>query len=118
MATTADKTALTAAFVAYKKVPAQDIAGTEAGAVYYAYVPSTGTYWALASFLPSSTASQDTLVGLQDGGRTGIFTKPTGGSWTMIAMGFVPFCPTRTAIPPEVRTVWGLTDPGVCSTES
>jgi hypothetical protein len=114
--TTADKSALTAAFVADKNVPSQDIAGTDPGTVYYGYVPSTSTYWALASFLPTSSASQQTLVGLQDGGRTGIFTRRSGGPWTMISAGSEPFCPSRTAIPPAVRTVWGLVDSEACST--
>ena len=117
VATAADKSALTAAFVTYKKVPAQDIAGTAPGTVYYAYVPSTGTYWALASFLPTSTASQQTEVGLQDGGGMGIFTKHAGGTWTMVATGSFPFCPSQTVIPSAVRTVWGLSDSGSCSAQ-
>ena len=116
VATAADKAALTVAFVASKNVPTQDIAGTDPGTVYYAYVPSTKMYWALASFLPTPAASQQTLVGLQDGGRTGIFTRVPAGSWTWIFLGSFPFCPSRTAIPPAVRTVWGLSDPGACST--
>ena len=117
VATAADKSALTAAFVTYKQVPGQDIAGTDPGTVYFAYVPSTGTYWALASFLPTSSASQQTLVGLQDGGRTGIFTRASGGSWTMVSVGSAPFCPSRTAIPEPVRAAWGLNDPAACATE-
>lgn len=114
-ATLATKAALQSAFVAYKKVPASDIAGTQAGSVYYAYVPSTQTYWALASFTPSSTASQDTLVGMQDGGATGIFRRGTGGSWTMLTVGSFPFCPSQTPLPSDVRTLWGLSDPTGCS---
>jgi hypothetical protein len=115
VATAADKAALTTAFAAYKQVPASEIAGTAPGSVYLATVPSTGTNWALASFLPSATASQQTEVGMQDGGGMGIFTQTAGGSWTMVSLGSEPFCPTKTAIPPAVVTLWGLTDPPACS---
>ena len=115
VATAADKTALTTAFVAYKQISSDEITGTDPGTVYYAFVPATHTYWALASFLPSSSASQQTLVGLQDGGRTGIFTRQPGGSWTVVATGSVPFCPSQTVIPATVRAVWGLTDPTACT---
>lgn len=110
----ADKQALTAAFVAFRHFPAQDIAGTQSGSVYDAYVPSTSTYWALARFTPSATASQQTLVGLQDGGEIGIFTK-SGSSWTMLAVGGEPFCPSNTSIPASVRQLWGLSDPPACA---
>jgi len=113
----ADKAALTAAYVAHTKVPAGDIAGTRAGTVYFAYVPSTGTYWALATFDPSATAAQQTLVGLQDGGAMGVFSRPAGGSWTMVSTGSFPFCPSRTPLPAEVRSVWGLTDPPACTAQ-
>jgi len=114
--TSADKAALTAAFVTAKKVAAGDITGTQPGTVYYAYVPATQTYWALATFVPSATAQQQTLVGMQDGGATGIFSRSAGGSWTMVGVGSFPFCPSQTPIPPAVQAVWGLTDPTGCST--
>jgi len=113
--TSADREALTAAFVYYKNVPAQQIAGTEPGTVYYAFVPSTGDYWALAQFLPSTTASLQTDVSLQDGGSMGIFTKPAGAGWEMVEAGVIPFCPTQTAIPPAVQALWGLRDVPACS---
>ncbi len=115
VATSADKAALTTAYAAYKQVDLSEIEGTSPGSVYLASVPSTGTYWALASFLPSATASQQTEVGMQDGGETGIFTRTGNGSWTMVSLGSEPFCPSKTAIPPAVVALWGLTDPPECS---
>jgi hypothetical protein len=114
VASAADKAALIAAFVADKKIPASDIVGTTQGSVYLADIPSTGTSWALATFAPSATASQSTLVGLQDGGSMGIFTKPAGGSWTMVGLGSFPFCPSQTQIPVAVQQLWGLSDPQGC----
>src|SRR5215467_16275946 len=60
----AEKSQLTAAYVASKSISLSDLAGggPEAGSVYYAYDPSTDTYWALASFAPSSTASLNVQV--------------------------------------------------------
>jgi hypothetical protein len=114
VATSADKAALTAAFVAGKQIPASDIAGTTQGSVYLAKIPATGTSWALATFEPSGTASQNTLVGLQDGGSTAIFTKSAGGTWTMVGLGSFPFCPSQTKIPTDVQQLWGLSDPQGC----
>ena len=113
-ATEADKAALVAAFVAFTHDPASDIEGTEPGSVYYAYLPSTRAYWALARFLPSATASQNSLVSLQDGGNIGIFSRQAGGGWTMLSIGGEPFCPTKSVIPSSVQGLWGLTEPGTC----
>jgi len=114
-ATAADKAALAAAFVAFTHDPASDIAGTEPGSVYYASMPITQTYWAVARFLPTRSASQHTLVSLQDGGNIGIFREQAEGGWVMLAAGGEPFCPTRSAIPTSVQVLWGLTDPSACS---
>jgi hypothetical protein len=115
LATATDKAELVAAYVAFTNDPPSDIAGTEPGSVYYAYVPATGTYWAFARFLPSSSASQRTLVSLQDGGNIGVFRQPAGGGWTMLAEGGEPFCPTKSPIPSSVQALWGLTDPPACA---
>jgi hypothetical protein len=104
-----------AAFVQFTHDPPSDIAGTEPGSVYYAYVPSTGTYWAFGRVLPSSTASQSTLVSLQDGGNIGIFDQRSGGSWTMLSAGGEPFCPTKSDLPTAVQALWGFTDSQACS---
>lgn len=103
-----------AAFVAFTHDPPSDIAGTEPGSVYYAYLPATQTYWAFGRFLPSPSASQRTLVSLQDGGNIGIFKQQAGGGWMMLSEGGEPFCPTKSAIPPAVQSRWGLTDPPEC----
>ena len=116
VASDAVKADLTTTFVAAKQLQPADISSTEPGSVYYAVVPATGAYWALASFLPSATASQQVLVGMQDGGRTAIFTRSSGGSWTLVSLGSVPFCPSRTSLPADVIARWGLTDPSGCTT--
>jgi hypothetical protein len=113
--TSSVREALVAAFVSFKNVPAQQIEGTQPGTAYYAFVPSTGTYWALVSFLPSSSASLQTDVSLQDGGAMGIFDEQPGEGWKMLAQGVVPFCPSRTTIPSAVLTLWGLSDSPACS---
>ncbi len=118
VATTTDKAALTAAFVAFTHLPAPEIAGTEPGSVYYAYDPSTSTYWALASFVPTSTASQQTEVALQDGGGMGIFSRKGDSAWTMLSTGFVPFCASKTALPSAVISLWNLTNPQACAADS
>ena len=110
----ATKAQLAAAYAAYMQDPPQDIGGTQQGSVYEAYLPPSATYWALARFLPSDNASQETIVSMQDGGNIGVFDKSATGPWTMLAKGTAPFCPSRTPLPAEVRALWGLSDPPQC----
>jgi hypothetical protein len=105
---------LEATYAAYMHDPPQDIGGTEQGSVYEAYLPPSATYWALARFLPSDSASQQTIVSMQDGGNIGVFDKSASGAWTMLTKGTSPFCPSRTPLPAEVRALWGLSDPPQC----
>jgi hypothetical protein len=115
VATDADKADLLTAFVAYTNLPAIELAGTEPGSVFFAYLPSTNTYWAFARFLPTTSASQSTDVGLQDGANTGIFSQPAGGTWTMLAHASVPPCYSETVLPASVQALWGFTDSPGCS---
>ncbi|HVB91122.1 MAG TPA: hypothetical protein VND70_03380 [Acidimicrobiales bacterium] len=111
-ATAALKSDLTAAYVAHNGLPADQVAGTAPGSVYYAYLPSTGTYWAIADFVPTSTASQQTMVSMQDEGCCGVFSEPAGGPWTYVSGFLGEPCPGQ--IPPELETLWGLQYPGSC----
>lgn len=75
-----EKSELTAAFVAYKRISLSDMIGADPmpGSVYYAYDPATEIYWAMASFATSSTASFNAQVSFQDGGNMGLFRKTHG----------------------------------------
>ena len=72
---------LTAAYVAYRRISPSDVAGIRPGSVHYAYDPATDTYWALANFAPFGTASLRVKVGFQDGASWGSFTKVGSGPW-------------------------------------
>ena len=106
----AEKSDLTAAYVASKSISISDLAGggPEAGSVYYAYDPSTDTYWALASFAPSSTASLNVQVGFQDGGSYGMYKKAGSGSWQVQQPGFPEICGEAKFFPQAVLTAWGI----------
>ena len=109
--TPAVRAALTSTFVAYKDIPASYVSGTVPKSVYYAYDPTTGTSWALAQFTPSSTASQDALVGFQDGGSLGLYRMPSGGTWT-VQTGGDPFaCAEAKFFPATVMAAWHLAQP-------
>jgi hypothetical protein len=105
------RAALTRAFVSHKAIPASSVAGTVPGSVYYAVDPTTGTSWALAQFIPSSTAGNDVLVGFQDGGSFGLFTTTSGGSWTVETGYDPPACAESKFYPATVRSAWGLPPP-------
>jgi hypothetical protein len=110
------RAALLAVFAADKQLPESYFTGPEPGTLYYAYVPSTATYWALAHFGITSAASSQAGVDMQDGGDAGVFTRPAGGAWRMTLAG-EPFpCPGQ--IPDAVLAVWGLTLSGACEVAS
>jgi hypothetical protein len=106
---------LTAAFVALWRISPSDVAGTLPGSVYYAYDPTTDTYWALADFAPSVTAPQRVLVGFQDGGSLGFYTKVGSGPWQVQTGGAPPRCTEERFFPRAVLTAWSLpTDTAGC----
>jgi len=106
----AEKSQLTAAYVASKRISISDLAGggPTAGSVYYAYDPSTEIYWALASFTPSSTASLTVQVGFQDGGSYGMYKKAGSGAWQLQQPGFPEICGEVKFFPQAVLTTWGI----------
>ncbi|MBV8386575.1 MAG: hypothetical protein JO155_07275 [Acidimicrobiia bacterium] len=112
-ATDALRAQLVTAYVAFTHFPARDIAGTQPGSVFYAYLPSTRTYWAVATFEPRAAAAFQTLVNMQDGGDIGIFSRPTGAAWKMQGVGGIPF-PCSARLLPELQRLWGLQSPEGC----
>jgi hypothetical protein len=112
VATAAVKGALTAAYVAHNGLPAAEVAGTAPGSVYYGFEPSTNTYWAIAGFVPTAGASQQTMVSMQDDGCCGVFSQPAGGSWTYVTGYLGVPCPGQ--IPADLEALWHLTPPGDC----
>jgi len=108
------KSGLLAAYLAHSGLAADQVAGTAPGSVYYAYLPSTQTYWAMAGFVPSSTANMQTQVSMQDDGCCGIFTQSAGAaSWTYVSSYLGAPCPG--AAPPEVLAVWHLQPGADCT---
>lgn len=110
----AEKSELTAAYVTWRGISLADISGggPVPGSVYYAYDAATGTYWALASFEPSSTASLDVQVGFQDGGGTAMYQKSGAGPWQMGGNpGFPEFCGEAKYFPAAVLTAWSISAP-------
>jgi hypothetical protein len=106
----AERSDLTAAFVADKGISSSDVLGASAlpGSVYYAYDPATDTYWALAEFRPSSTASLNVKVNFQDGGNIGMFRKARAGPWQVRTPGWPPICSEPRFFPPAVLMAWAL----------
>jgi len=106
----AEKSNLTAAYVALKGISLSDIGGggPMPGSVYYAYDPATDTYWALADFAPSSTASLNVQVGFQDGGSYGMYRKAGAGSWQVEQPGFPPICGEAKFFPQAVLMAWSI----------
>jgi hypothetical protein len=112
--TGAEKSELTAAYLAFRgEIPLSDVAGEGPvpGSVYYAYDLATDTYWALAVFEPSSTASLDVQVGFQDGGGIGMFQKDGATAWQAESAGEPAYCAEARYFPQAVLTVWSISPP-------
>jgi hypothetical protein len=103
------KSELTAAFVALKGISPSDILGADPvpGSVY-AYDPATDSYWALADFELSSTASFNAQVRFQDGGSTGLFRQARGGPWLARTGSLDPICAELQFFPPAVLAAWSM----------
>ena len=112
MATPLLSAALINAFAAYDHLPSQDVVGTTS--VYYAFDPSTGTYWALATMDPRLSAPAAVLVKFQDGANRAIFAARTGSGWSVVSLVGEPPCLARQGLPGAVESRWGLTDPSEC----
>ena len=114
--TAAIKTALVAAFASYDHIPEQDVSGLRSGSVYYAYQPSTGTHWALATVDPISTAPVSVLVKFQDGVDRAIFAERPGAGWSVVNLVGEHPCLTRQGLPSAIESLWGMTGPSRCQT--
>ena len=105
--TPAVRSELLAVYAAFRKIPAADAKGLP-GSVYYAYVPATGTYWAKATWEPTSGDSQTVVVGFQDGGSDGFYKKAGNGPWQVILGGEPEICEELKFFPLPVLAAWSL----------
>ena len=101
-------------FATYRHIPLTSIAAGASGQVLGARMQRSGREWAMVHWQPSARAGQLGVVGFQDGGGTGVFTRPPGGAWTVAGLGGQPSgCAVR--IPGAVRRLWHL--PGCLALE-
>jgi hypothetical protein len=107
--TNAVRSQLVTAFAPVHHVSVSEIGGTVPGSVFYAYDPSTRTYWAVASFYGAKSDSASVANSFQDAGSDGIFSRLATGTWRFRGAG----APLDTCvIPPPVRAAWGMTSAG------
>jgi hypothetical protein len=104
----AERSELTAAFVAHYGISPSDVAGTYPGSVYCAYDPATDTYWAVGQFRASSGAPMNVLVEFQDGGNFGLFRTVGTGPWQVQTENYPPARSEPQFFPQAVLMVWGL----------
>ena len=117
------RTQLVQAFTAYREQPDHPkdmapilpsaVAGITKNSLYYAYVPSTDTYWAKANFDATPEAAQgNDFIGFQDGGNMAVFSRTGNGAWAVTYVG-----PCDLTIPSDVYHLWSLpshTDDPMC----
>jgi hypothetical protein len=108
VASTSVRSALLKEFAAVKKLPVADIAGSRPGSLDYGYVPSTQTYWAMASYDPAKAVPLAVTVSFQDGGETGLFKKVGSGPWQAILGSAPPYCGELSFFPRPVLSAWAI----------
>jgi hypothetical protein len=82
--------------------------------VYYAYEPSTGTFWAVAEMEPLPSAPVSVLVKFQDGANRAIFSRTGASGWSVVSLVGEPPCYSRDGLPSVVQSLWGLVDGPDC----
>jgi hypothetical protein len=102
------KNQLTASFVTFRGFKATDVIGTAPDSVYYAYDPSSGTYWAMAEFVPSQEAGYQVQVSMQDAGGFAWFSQKSGSNWKPRNGSFPPWCHADQFFPSGVLAVWAI----------
>ena len=102
------KNQLTAAYVAFHSFKATDVIGTAPNSVYYAFDPSSGTYWAMSEFVPSQEAGEQVHVTMQDAGAFGWFSQKSGANWKARNGSFPPWCHADQFFPSGVLAVWAI----------
>jgi hypothetical protein len=110
--TDALKANLLSLYVAATHVPAAEVV-TQRASVFYAYVPSTKTYWAVGTYVPTNDASEQTITKMQNGGQITVFSRTPTGSWTIKSRNGIPF-PCPGVLLPELQRLWGFQTPGGC----
>lgn len=85
-------------------IPPTAVEGLASHQLYYAYEPSTDTYWAKATFEATPQAKKDSdFIGFQDGGSTAVFSRTGEGTWTVRYVGRCDL-----ALPSDVIQLWSL----------
>ncbi len=76
------------------------------GSVYYAYDPATDTYWALATFEPTTALSDQTAY--MDGTSVGMFKAVGTGPWQATIPINPDVCQEIKFFPAAVLAAWSL----------
>jgi hypothetical protein len=103
---------IVAAWVAGQRMEPGDVAGMQPGSAYYGYMPSTGTYWAVASFVPTpawerkAKAAPNSRVALQFQDGPWIFSRKEGQGWRYVTDTGGTVCPP--AVPAPMLAAWAL----------
>ena len=108
MVSSALRSQLTTAYVAFRHLSASDVSGTRPNSVHYAYDQATNTYWAMADFMPAQTAPMNVAVNFQDGASTGLFTKIGSAPWQGRQGGIPAFCAESQFFPKPVLAAWAI----------
>jgi len=112
--TDAIRAQLVAARAAQLGIAPSTFTGLTPGDTYYAYDATTMTYWAAGQMaVPGTQAAPGTdlytaQVAGQDEGSYLVFSRPSGGAWTVTPSGAVgPGTPCGVTVPAEVVQAWG-----------
>jgi hypothetical protein len=105
---------LVAAFAAAQHIHVSDVARIKPGSAHYGFMIRAKTYWAVADFRASATASSQAKVQFQDGPF--VFTElPAGGwsAWGLLTDSGGGLCPNE--VPAGLATAWQIPESQGCA---
>jgi hypothetical protein len=109
------RTQLLAAYESYRNMSPDQLEGFTPDELYYAHVTPGDSDWALGTVQPARSASQQTLVNLQDGESTAVFHRNGRGPWQVSVVGIPGICPGF--IPDDVLARWMLQVNAYCRSQ-
>ncbi|HEY1705669.1 MAG TPA: PKD domain-containing protein [Trebonia sp.] len=105
--------ALKQAFETGQKIPGSAIGGISADTLHTG--SANGHQWAVASFEPAKSVTEQQAVAFQDGAASGVFEE-TAGVWHLVRSGSNA---CGTGLPASLKTAWHITAPAsVCATSA
>ncbi|HEY1624676.1 MAG TPA: PKD domain-containing protein [Streptosporangiaceae bacterium] len=102
--------ALAQAWEAGRHVPGSAVAGVRAGTLHTG--TANGEQWAIASFLPATSARPQVAEAFQDSAATGVFSQAGNGTWHLVG---TTLYGCGDGLPAALKSAWNLGTLNLCT---